>query len=147
MIFTTVLIPEQVKLEVVDGGKQLGRADALSVEKAIQENWIKVYKTGLISTPIELESGETAVLSLARKLKIREVLIDEISARTVAKVLGLQPRGTLFVLLSALKRKAIGHEEFLDSIDLLMKHGFRLRQDVYLQAIREARKMMTRADT
>lgn len=147
MIFTSVLIPEQVKLEVVDGGKQLGRADALSVEKAIQENWIKVYKTDLISTPIELESGETAVLSLARKLKIREVLIDEISARTVAKVLGLQPRGTLFVLLSALKRKAISHEEFLDSIDLLMKHGFRLRQDVYLQAIREARKMMTRADT
>lgn len=141
-----MLIPEQVKLEVVDGGKQLGRADALSVEKAIQENWIKVYKTDLISTPIELESGETAVLSLARKLKIREVLIDEISARTVAKVLGLQPRGTLFVLLSALKRKAISHEEFLDSIDLLMKHGFRLRQDVYLQAIREARKMMTRAD-
>jgi len=146
LIFTSVLIPEQVKLEVVDGGKQLGRADALSVEKAIQENWIKVYKTDLISTPIELESGETAVLSLARKFKIREVLIDEISARTVAKVLGLQPRGTLFVLLSALKRKAISHEEFLDSIDLLMKHGFRLRQDVYLQAIREARKMMTSAE-
>lgn len=143
MIFTVVIIPDQVKMEVVDRGKDLKQADAVIIEKAIKEGWIKVSKTNLISTPIELETGEIAVLSLAKKTKIRQVLIDETSARTAARLMGLQPRGTISVLLSALRRKAISYDEFLDIMDLLIIQGFRLKQEVYLQAIKEARKFST----
>ena len=90
-VFGEVYIPEEVKIEVVDRGKQLGETDAYLIEKAISEGWLKVLETELIEIPIKLEPGEAAALSLAKKLKIGEVLIDEASARVAARLLDLTP--------------------------------------------------------
>jgi len=46
-IFGKVYIPEEVKVEVVDKGKSLGKQDSYVVEKAIKEGWIKVLKAEL----------------------------------------------------------------------------------------------------
>lgn len=43
-----------------------------------------------------------------------------------------------------MKRKAINYEEFLESVDLLMGQGFRLKQEVYVHAIKQARAMSRR---
>ena len=45
-LFEEILIPEAVYEEVVSKGKQLGRADALIVEKAIRAGRISGVKTG-----------------------------------------------------------------------------------------------------
>ncbi len=144
-VFREVYIPEEVKVEVVDRGKQHGEADAYLIEKAISEGWLKVQKTQPIETPIKLEPGEAAVLSLAKKQQLREVLIDEASARTAAKLLGLTPRGTVFVLLKALENKSVDLNEFLEILNQMIAEGFRLREDVYIEAVREARRIA--ADT
>jgi 2-hydroxychromene-2-carboxylate isomerase len=39
-----VVVPLEVKREVVDIGKEKGHADALLVEKAIEDSWIEVIK-------------------------------------------------------------------------------------------------------
>jgi predicted nucleic acid-binding protein len=130
-----------VRKEVVDKGKQLKHKDAFLIEKAIQEGWLKVAKTDFLKSPIELGTGELAVISLAKKLSVKEVLIDETPARTGAKLAGLEARGTIFVLLKALERKKINLEEFLDSLHQLTLQGFRLNEEVYLDGIRQARKM------
>ncbi|ADB58225.1 hypothetical protein Arcpr_1171 [Archaeoglobus profundus DSM 5631] len=52
-----MVIPEEVKVEVVDKGKELEKADAYVVERAIEEGWIKVVKTELIDVPIKLHPG------------------------------------------------------------------------------------------
>lgn len=140
-VFGEVLIPEEVKAEVVDKGKQLGEGDAYVVEKAIEDGWLKVLKAEVLETPIRLEPGEVAVLSVAKRLEQREVLVDEMSARTVARLMGLIPRGTVFVLLKALEIKEISLGEFLDALSDLVKHGFRLREEVYLEAVRKAREI------
>jgi len=140
-IFGEVVIPEEVKIEVVDKGKRLEKADAYVVENAIKEGWIKVLKTELIDVPIELHPGERAVLSLAKKLGVREVLIDEKPARFVAKLLGLKPRGTVFVLLRALKEGIIDLDEFLNILSEMIRHGFRLREDIIVEAIKEAKRI------
>jgi predicted nucleic acid-binding protein len=140
-IFGEVVIPEEVKVEVVDKGKELEKADAYVVERAIEEGWIKVLKTELIDIPIKLHPGERAVLSLAKTLGVKEVLVDEKPARFVAKLLGLKPRGTIFVLLKALEGGLIDFDEFLDTLDELIRHGFRIKEDVIIEAIRKAKEL------
>ncbi len=91
--------------------------------------------------PIELDRGEGEALSLAKQLNLEIVLIDEVSARSAARLLGLTPRGTIFVLLLALKQGRIGFDGFLQALDELMEAGFRLKEEVYVQAIKEAAKL------
>lgn len=140
--FGEIIIPMEIKAEVVDRGKELKKKDAYIVESAIENGWIKVKETKLIEVAIDVQRGERAVISLAKNLGIGDVLIDEVSARTSAKLAGLHPRGTLFVLLKALKDYLIDFDDFLECLDKLISEGFRLKEEVYLGAIREAKRIM-----
>lgn len=111
------------------------------VEKAIKEGWIKVLKTELIEIPIKLHPGEIAVLSLAKKLRLKEILIDEKPARFAAKLLNLKPRGTVFVLLKALKKELIDFDEFIDTLNEMIKRGFRLIEEIVVEVIKEAKRI------
>jgi len=140
-VFGDVLIPEEVKVEVVEKGKELGERDAYTIEKAITEGWLKVLATQSIDIPIQLDPGEIAVLSLAKKLELKEVLVDEASARMAARLLDLKPRGTLFVLLKALSMKEIDIDDFHEILNLMIRQGFRLKEEVYLEALGEAKRI------
>jgi len=140
-VFGEVSIPEEVKIEVVDRGKQLGERDAYIIERATDEGWLKVLSAEIVKIPMKLEVGEVAVLSLAKKLGAKEVLMDEAPGRMAAKLLNLKPRGTIFVLLKALEKKEIDLDEFLEVFTQLIRHGFRLKEEVYVEAVREARRI------
>lgn len=140
-IFGEIYIPEEVKVEVVDRGKALEKQDSYVIEKAIEEGWIKVLKTKPIEIPIKLHPGEIAVLSLAKKLGVKEVLVDEKPARFAAKLLNLKPRETVFVLLKALKEGAIDLDEFIDTLSEMIKQGFRLKEEIVVEAIKEAKRI------
>jgi predicted nucleic acid-binding protein len=71
-------------------------------------------------------------------------LIDEFSARAAARLLDLTPRGTLFILLKALQKEEIDQEEFLEVLNQLLIEGFRLKEEVYLEALKEAKKIATK---
>jgi uncharacterized protein len=139
-LFSEVLIPKEVYKEVVERGKSLRIKDAYIVEAAVTQGWIKVVAADPVKMPIELDKGEEEALSLAIKLKAT-VLIDEVSARSAARLLNLTPRGTIFVLLLALKEEKIVLEEFMQSLNELIDVGFRLKEEVYVLAIKEATKL------
>lgn len=140
-IFGEILIPEEVKAEVIDRGKMLGEKDAYAVEKAVNDGWLKVARAKPLKTLIKLEDGETAALSLAKKLNIREILMDERPARSAATLLDLTPRGTVFVLLKALEKRILNLDEFLSVLGRLIEHGFRLKEEVYVEAVGKAREI------
>ena len=140
-VFGQVFIPEDVKIEVVDRGKQLGEKDAYVVEKAIGEGWLKVLSADIVEVSIKLDKGEEATLSLAKKLGLKVVLVDEAPARAAARLMGLTPRGTVFVFLKALEKNEIDLDEFLEALDKLIGQGFRLKEEVYVEAVKEARKI------
>jgi uncharacterized protein len=140
-VFSEVLIPEEVKIEVVDRGKLLGEKDAYVVEKAIEEGWLKVLETESAKVPIRLDKGEEAALSLAKKMKVKEVLLDELSARSAAKLMDLVPRGTVFVLLKAVEKKEINFDDFVEALDQMISKGFRLKEEVYLEALKQAKRI------
>lgn len=140
-IFGEIYIPEEVKVEVVDRGKALGKQDSYVIEKAVKEGWIKVLKTEPVEIPIKLHPGEVSVLSLAKKLGVKEVLVDEKPSRFAAKLINLKPRGTVFVLLKALKEGLIDLDEFIDTLSELVKQGFRLKEEIVVEAIKEAKRI------
>lgn len=120
-LFGTVYIPKEVEAEVVEKGKELGKKDAYIIEKAIKKGWIKVLRAKKVKIPIELHPGEIAALSLAKNIGLREVLIDEVPARVAARLVGLIPRGTIFILLKALKVGEINLNDFLEILNELGK--------------------------
>jgi len=141
-LFKKVIIPVEVKQEVVDEGKKRGEADAFLVEKEIIEGWIKVEKVqSLLKLDFKIHLGENAAISLAKQKRQGMILIDEIGARTAAKLVGVKPRGIIFVLLLALKKELLTFDDFLQCLTSLARVGFRLREEVYTKAIEEARKI------
>ncbi len=140
-LFKKILIPAEVFKEVVIRGKEQQHFDALIVEKAVEEGWIEVKN---ITANEELEGfgidpGEAQAISLAKSLGVT-VLLDQTHARIAARALGLKSRGTIFVLAAAMRKKLLTYEEYLDSLEGLVKAGFRMSEEVYLEAVRMGRR-------
>lgn len=141
--FNKVFIPQAVFEEVVVVGKKGNHIDAILVEEAIKEGWILVKETNDLPQLKEfgIDKGEMEAISLSLKLGA-PILLDQTHARIAAQAVGLKPHGTLFVLLKALKKNLLNFDEFLDSLEQLIQTGFRLDQEVYLQAIKKAREII-----
>ncbi len=139
-LFGEVLIPKEVFNEVVIRGKENQHPDAFVIEAAVEEGWIEVKEIKALRELEEfgIDSGEAQAISLA-KLQGVPVLIDQTHARIAAKALGLKPRGTIFVLAAALRKKLLTYEEYADSLEELVKAGFRMSDEVYLSAVRMGR--------
>lgn len=71
---------------------------------------------------------------------IKTVLMDDAKARTAAELEGLSPRGTIWVLLEAVKNGLLFFDAFLEALEDITKSGFYLREDICLRAIKEAKK-------
>ncbi len=141
-LYKVIIIPEEVKNEVVDQGKKRGESDAFLIEEEIKAGWIKVEKvTTLLKWEMEVEIGEKAAISLAKEKKQSMVLIDDKMGRIAAKIVNVEPIGTIAILLFALKQKKIIFDEFLHLLTLLAEVGFRLQQELYTFAIEEARRI------
>jgi predicted nucleic acid-binding protein len=142
-LFSDVSIPAEVFNEVVIRGKEHQHPDAFIVESLIEEGWIHIKN---IEAFVELEDfgidlGEAQAIFLAKSLGV-PVLLDQTHARNAAKAFGLRPRGTIFVLLAALKRNLLTSDDYQDSLEDLVKAGFRMSDVVYLEAVRLGRRKL-----
>ena len=137
-----VFIPNAVYREVVIHGKHREENDAFRVEQAIRNGCIQVKEVKKIChTNLSIHSGEVEVISLAKEMDIKIVLMDDIKARTAAELAGLIPKGTIWLLLKAVKQKILNFEHFLVVLDNIVKSGFYLKQDVFLKAVHKAKAL------
>jgi predicted nucleic acid-binding protein len=123
-LYGEIIIPLEVKMEVVDKGKERGFSDAIQIEDAINEGWIKIQeikpskrfsKTAMVAG---LQIAEIMVVHHAYRNEVIALLDDE-PARVFARTLGIQVRGSLGVLLECLRRHIISREETLQRLDRL----------------------------
>jgi predicted nucleic acid-binding protein len=136
-LFKTIFIPEEVKNEVVNEGKKQNHIDAIEIEKAVNDGWINIEKTDIIPIleNIGIDKGEAEAISLAHK-KDLDLLLDQDHARRAASLLEIKARGTIYVLLLALKKKLISYDAYLLCLLDLTDIGFRMSEEVYIEAIR-----------
>ena len=140
-LYDTVLIPNGVKIEVVDRGKERGAADAVQIEEAIAEGWIKVQETAAppeftgTAETAGLDEAEAEVIYLAKNSGTTTLLDDE-AARTFARALRLEVKGSIGVIIQALSEKLITQADAFDGLEHLSRIMY-LNVDTYRLARRE----------
>jgi len=144
-LFGEVVIPEEVYREVVERGLEEGLSDALVVKEGVDEGWIKVSKLNekevdlcrrLVEHASEIHLGEAQAIVLAREGDAL-LLMDESSGRAFAETWGLRVRGTLYVLLRALREGILGKDEAREAILELVEKGFRIDPRLLARILRK----------
>ena len=115
-LYGDIIIPHAVYYEVVVNGLRLGAVDAQAVNFLIEQGHIRVVGVALPSPlPTWAQSigiGEIEVITLAQQQATDLVLIDDIRARKAARQIGLSLKGTVGVLLVALRQGYLTLQEF-----------------------------------
>lgn len=143
-IYDDVVIPKEVKHEVVDVGKAKGYSDAFLVEKAIKDGWIKVIRVEVdeefagIARVAGLHEAEIGVIYYAYQNRVT-ALLDEDPARVFARSLGVEVKGSLGLLIEGLRKGLITREEALKGLDKLADVMY-LSSNVYKLVLREIEK-------
>ena len=141
-VVSKIYIPKAVYQEVVVEGKRLGEKDAYRVDKAVSEGRITVQEvTELYPVEIKVHSGEVEVISLAKEMGIDRVLLDDVKARAASELAELKPIGTLGIILMAVKDQELSFDQFLITIEDIVRSGFYLKEDIYLRAIQAAKNL------
>jgi predicted nucleic acid-binding protein len=115
-LYGTVHIPRSVYREVVSVGMAQGQPDALSVRLFVERyGWriLEISPEALQSfrSHVVLDEGERELLALSRGLPGCLVLLDDEAARSEARRMGLQPKGTLGVMAQACGQGLLTLEE------------------------------------
>lgn len=103
-LFKTIIVPEQVYREVIEGTKE----DAAKISLP-HTPWISRKKVE-ITLPVaawNLGSGESAVFSFAMKKSGYRAVVDDLAARRCAKAFGIKTLGTGGLLVLAKRRGII----------------------------------------
>lgn len=147
-LYGTVFVSPFVKVESVDKGRELGAPDALEIEKAVTEGWIKVAKlTQRQSQSIQrlvaearIGLGEAGALVLAREKRMMAI-IDDKEARAIAKSWNLNYTSTVMVLYEAFVKRLISYDELVEDLAKLAGVMW-ISSDVITEVIRRAKKVM-----
>lgn len=118
-IFATVIIPDAVKVEIVDRGREAGAADAILIEDEIKSGWIQVRRrkgNRAVAERAGIDEGEAAAITMAKKLGM-PVLLDDASARSFAMAFGVEVAGSVAVVLRSAKLDIISPHEAIDALD------------------------------
>ena len=144
-LYHSILIPEEVKTEIVDKGKEKGYSDALEIEKAIQQGWIKTIQVKLNSDFQKaakiagLRRAEASVIQYAYQKHLIALLDDE-PARIFARTLNITIRGTLGILIQATKNNILNHHEAVQALDKLTETMY-VSADLYKTVRKEIEKL------
>lgn len=140
-----VLVPEPVRREVVDEGKELGHPDAIVVERALDQGHLTATEApDDVPDPLgdlDLEPGDRSVLAVSLGRDVPVVLTDDGSLRGLARAVELTPRGTLAFLVGALRDGALDFDAYLGCLERLTEAGFRMSAEVYARAVRRGREI------
>jgi len=148
-IFIQIQIPPEVTTETIDRGKAKGYPDAITIEQALKEGWLitspltdeNIKKSEAIAQMTGIDIGEAQTITLAKQKSEKLVLIDQTNAREVARQLGLTPRGTIYIILTATKRKLITKEEAKQALEKLIEVNFYISAKIYRDTLKTIEKI------
>jgi predicted nucleic acid-binding protein len=142
-LYGEVTVPRAVAQEVIRNG--IGQPGAEEVSRADWITTAQVENQQFLGTlERDLGKGEAEAIALALGLKADLLILDDLLARQVAEVLGLNVVGTVGVLLEARQKGVLGEvKRCLD--DLIDLAGFRVSSELYLRVLQEAGEETPRA--
>jgi predicted nucleic acid-binding protein len=136
-LFSDVLVPDAVWLEVAEGGHH--DVAALAIQSA---QWINRLPPTLADPVVmawDAGPGETAVISHARTNSDLRAVVDDDYARRCARVMGVKTLGTCGVILLAKRRGIIPCVK--PALDALRTAGLWLSDSLIQTILKEAGEM------
>ena len=136
-VYGTILIPEEVYIEVViDGTGKPGAAEVKAAEWIHCQSGTNKDQVSTLQDQHSLDLGECATIVLAEEINAEQVILDDNAARREAIARGLPVIGTVGVLLIAKTQRIIPAARPI--LNNLRAHGTRISQDLYYQVIERA---------
>lgn len=144
-LYSEVIISEEVYKEAIERGLEEGFSDALVIKECVDQGWIKVSKLNermiklcekIMERAFEIHLGEAQAILLARETDAL-LLIDESSGRTFAETWGLKVKGTLYIIMKAMKEKMLNKDEAKEAILQLIIKGFRIEPKLLARILKE----------
>ena len=131
-LYQPVWLPRAVHDEVILRGLEQGYPDALVAQMAVQRGElisIDIIDSELPSAiqALPLGAGEKQTIHLALRNHADVVLLDDAEARHAAQALGLRVRGTLGVIVQAVKTQQLKHTEAMFLIQTIQS-----RDDIWI---------------
>lgn len=132
-LFDFIIIPPMVYEEIVVKGKEQSYSDAYILERAVNNELIKieaVKKGNENITSSKLHEAEIDTIKLYLQSDFETILLDDEEARVFARKLGIKVSGTLGILVKLYKNGFFGFSEaikYLKKINEIMY----LSSDVY----------------
>ena len=143
-VYGRVWIPEAVFKEAVTQGKILGIIDASIIEEAVGRWILKERikpeidsKYRFLDENERIGLGEKQALKLCKQLNADIFIVDDREARRASRILKVKPIGTCGILINARKQGLISTKEAEQTLDDLVKAGFRIDPVVYRMVIRK----------
>jgi len=100
------------------------------VRRLVEEGRLRIRKGGRPRTEWNLDHGEAAVLAIARRAKVDEVIADDRAAFGVAKYLGLRPVSVPFLLLRERRAGRFTQGDFEATIHRSVGTGYYLSREL-----------------
>ncbi len=147
-LFKEVFIPEEVYAEAVEKGLQHGFSDAITIKECVNQGWMKLAKLDpkdhslvqrISEHAFEIHLGEAQAIVLSREMGML-LLMDESAGRAFAEAWGLKVKGTIYVIISALRTGLIDKAEAKETVLMMVSKGFRLEPNLLARLIREIEK-------
>lgn len=135
-IYTT-----QVVINEIERGMDRGYQEALSVRKLVDERLIIMEKTKVQKEGFGLHPGELSVIEMAKKKRIKDIILDDRNAIKVAKYFGLKVTITPFLLLKNLNLGNIELDEFKDAMERLIGFGYFISPNLYIEILKTAERL------
>lgn len=128
-----------IVLAEVRAGQALGHPEALSIERHVRSKALLVRSPGRKPLPSEtgLHPGEASVISLALQRRIAEVIVDDRIAIRTAKLAGLRPVSTPFLILRSRREGTLDAPSAQGLLARLVGHGYFLSAALYERLRRE----------
>ncbi len=110
-----------------------------TIQRAIAEKYIIVKEIKKMNK-YGLDGGETSAISLCLELGDTVFLSDDKAARRTAQSVGLNVKGTLFILLKNVQQHKIDRTEFFQLLNSLILQGYYISAELYAQIVQKVRK-------
>lgn len=135
LLFDTVIVPEAVHFELLEGGTAQAGVAAYQQAHRISVKKLLAPREPLLDSVLDV--GEASVIQFARENNIERVLIDERKGRQIAReVYKLQVIGSAGILVEA---KRYGHlDNVKEALATMRQHGYWLHEKIVTSILREA---------
>ncbi|MCD4740016.1 hypothetical protein K8R43_02350 [archaeon] len=109
-IFKQLIVPPEVEKEVKTKTKKIPKLEVQKLDK--KEKNLSAW----LAIKYELDLGEAEAITLCKTNRIKLFLTDDLAARITAEANGLEPHGSIGILLRAYREKIFNKKQTIQAL-------------------------------